>query len=188
MTEQIQAFDFAILDGIQNSLACDFLDVLMPLISFLGNGGLIYFLTAGVMLIFRRYRACGVNILLFMAIGAVAASLILKPLIARDRPCWINEAHEMLVAVPQDFSFPSGHTLHAFGLATVAMFYDKRIGIPALIFAVLMGFSRMYLYVHFPTDVLCGAILGVSLALGTVALARVLFKSLSKRFSSFCDM
>ena len=95
-----------------------------------------------------------------VAVAAVVANLILKPLIARERPCWSNEDVELLVAMPQDFSFPSGHTLHSVMVAVVIFMYDKRIGSLAIIMAVLISFSRLYLYVHFPSDVLCGALLG----------------------------
>ena len=72
----------------------------------------------------------------------------------------------MLVAIPKDYSFPSGHTMHSFIVAAVLMHYDKRLGIPALVMAFLVGISRMYLYVHFPTDVLAGAVLGTAIGIG----------------------
>ena len=164
MTEYIQSIDWAILNYVQAELKCPFLDFAMPVISSVANAGIIFFVAAGVMLFFKNYRRCSVNILLCLAIGAVIANLILKPLIARKRPCWVNEEIELLVSVPQDFSFPSGHTLHSFMVAAVIFMYDKRIGIPALILAVIIAFSRLYLYVHFPSDVLCGALLGVVIA------------------------
>ena len=104
-------------------------------------------------------------------------NLALKNLIARSRPCWINTGVSMLVSVPTDYSFPSGHTLHCFIAATVLMYYDRRLGIPALVMAVLVGFSRLYLYVHFPTDVLAGAALGVGIGIITV----MIFETVRKR-------
>ena len=92
----------------------------------------------------------------------VAANMILKPLVARPRPCWINESIEMLVRVPEDYSFPSGHTMASFAAAGALLFAgQKMIGTGAVFLAILMGISRMYFYVHFPTDVLAGAIFGL---------------------------
>ena len=178
--EIIQNIDQTILDLIHKELTCCFLDAVMPFVSALANAGIIFFAAAGIMMFFRNYRRCAVNILMCMAVAAVVANLILKPLIARERPCWINEEIQLLVAVPQDYSFPSGHTLHSFMVATVIMMYDKRIGIPSLVLAALIGFSRLYLYVHFPTDVLCGALLGVAFAVGGYYLLRFALKKLPK--------
>ena len=172
--EIIQNIDQTILDLIHKELTCGFLDAVMPFVSALANAGLIFFAAAGIMMFFRNYRRCAVNILICMAVAAVAANLILKPLIARERPCWLNEEIQLLVSVPQDYSFPSGHTLHSFMVASVIMMYDKRIGIPSLVLAALIGFSRLYLYVHFPTDVLCGALLGVAFAVGGYYLLRLI--------------
>ncbi len=163
--EIIQNFDWSVLDMIQAHLTCGFMDVFMRVVSSLADAGLIFFAAAGLLMIFKGYRRCSVNILICMAGAAVVAFLIMKPLIARERPCWLNEDIQLLVAVPQDYSFPSAHTLYSFMVATVIFMYDRRIGIPSLVLAALIGFSRLYLYVHFPTDVLCGALLGVSFAL-----------------------
>lgn len=184
MLEFIQDLDLQILNAIHEDMSCGFLDAAMPVITSLGNAGLIFFAAAGLMLFFRAYRRCGVNILLVMAAGAVIANLLLKPLIARERPCWLNEEVQLLIAVPQDFSFPSGHTLHAFAVAAVIFAYDRRIGIPALIFAAVMGFSRLYLYVHFPSDVLCGALLGIALAAGGYFLLR----HITKKFPRLAEL
>ena len=178
--EIIQSFDQSVLDWIQANLSCGFMDGFMPAVSALANAGIIFFAAAGIMLFFRNYRRCAVNILICMAVAAVVANLIMKPLIARDRPCWLNEEIQLLVAVPQDFSFPSGHTLHSFMVATVIFMYDRRIGIPSFVLAALIGFSRLYLYVHFPTDVLCGALLGVAFAVGGYYLLRFVLKKLPK--------
>lgn len=184
MFDIIQELDWNILYFIQTELRSGAMDAVMKLISLAGNAGIIFFLTAGVLLIFRSYRRCGANILLAMAAGAVLANLIMKPLIARDRPCWLDESIQLLVAQPHDHSFPSGHTLHAFLVATVIFLYDKRIGIPALIIAAVMGFSRIYLFVHFPSDVICGALIGAAVAVGCY----FLLKALTKKFPRLSEL
>lgn len=157
----IQEADFQILDWIRRYLRCDALDWLMPKISFLGNAGILWIILAVALLCTKKYRERGLS----MAYGLIAQLLIcnlfLKNLIARSRPCWIRPEIALLVKVPQDYSFPSGHSMVSFIAATVLWHYDRRWGAAAYVLAVLIGFSRLYLYVHFPTDVLCGAVLGI---------------------------
>lgn len=97
-----------------------------------------------------------------LALDVLTCNVILKPLIARTRPYDINTAIDLLIAAPKDFSFPSGHTASSFAAAAALWFGGKKkLAVPALALAVLIAFSRMYFYVHYPTDVLCGAILGM---------------------------
>ena len=93
--------------------------------------------------------------------GVIVGNVLLKNIIARERPCWINETVNILIPIPQDYSFPSGHTLSSFIAAAIVMHTDKRMGIAAYALASMIAFSRLYLYVHFPTDVLAGALLGI---------------------------
>lgn len=119
-----------------------------------------------------------------MAMGLILCGLfgniILKHLVARSRPCWIR-AIDMLVAIPTDYSFPSGHSMASFASAVVLFQYDRRIGIPALILAALIALSRLYLYVHFPTDVLVGTLMGI---LFGILAPRIVEYILSKREKS----
>ena len=93
---------------------------------------------------------------------ALLCNLILKPLVARIRPYDVNTAVQLLVSKPVDYSFPSGHTAASFA-SVVALFMagERKLWKPALVLAVLIAFSRLYLYVHYPTDVLGGLILGL---------------------------
>ena len=110
----------------------------------------------------KRYRFTGIAILGALLLDFVTANLLLKPFVARSRPCWINDTVEMLVRVPQDYSFPSGHTMASFAAAGALLFMGHRMGIWAALLAALMGISRLYFYVHFPTDVLAGTVLGLA--------------------------
>lgn len=91
----------------------------------------------------------------------IVGNLIIKNMVDRLRPCQIDETVSLIVKIPFDSSFPSGHTLNGITAAVTLMFIDKRMGIPAIVLAVLIAFSRMYNFMHFPTDVLAGAVLGV---------------------------
>lgn len=154
-------FEIKILDFIRERLACPFLDAVMPLITSLANGGIIWIIAAVLLLIFKKSRKTGFSVALALITGLIIGNLILKNLVGRIRPYEFNEGVEILVARLSDYSFPSGHTLASFEAATVLLIRDKRLGIPALVLAVAIAFSRLYLYVHYPTDVLAGIILGV---------------------------
>lgn len=154
-----EAFEIEILKSIQAFLGCGFLDFIMPVISALGNGGILWILTAGILICTKKYRKSGILILLCMLLGLLIGNLALKPLIARPRPCWIDTEFPLLIDNPSDFSHPSGHTLSSFIAAFVLLKTDRRLGIPAISAAVLIAFSRLYLFVHFPTDILGGILL-----------------------------
>lgn len=140
------------------------LDWLMPKITALGDTG-IFWILLGIILVFMvRTRRIGLSMLVSIVIGAVIGNLILKNLIARDRPCWIDSQVVLLIENPKDYSFPSGHTLVSFEGAVSILLKNKRWGIAALVLACLIACSRLYLFVHFPTDVLFGAALGTVIA------------------------
>lgn len=137
------------------------MDLLMPAITALGNSGLIWIILAGVLILMPKYRKIGVAVLTGLVLEVICCNLVLKPLVARIRPCDVNTAVQLLVARPDDFSFPSGHTGASFAATSALFFSRSRLWIPSLILSVLIAFSRLYLYVHYPTDILAGMLLGV---------------------------
>lgn len=163
-------WEFSVLDFIQNNLRSGFGDVAMPLVTRLGDGGTIWIILALALLIYPKTRKTGAALAAALALEVLCSNLILKPFVARLRPCDINPAVQLLVPRPGDFSFPSGHTGASFAGAAVLFLHKSRLRVLALILAVLIGFSRLYLYVHYPTDVLAGAGLGILLAWAGCAL------------------
>lgn len=133
----------------------------MPLLSGLDNGGAVWLVLTGLLLLFPKHRKAGIAILIALGIEVICCNLVLKPLVARIRPCDINTAIQLLIARPTDFSFPSGHTGSSFAAASALLFSHNKLWIPATILAVLIAFSRLYLYVHYPSDVLAGALIGI---------------------------
>lgn len=146
------------MDLIQN-LRCPFLDFLIPRVTALGNGGMIWILISLIMCINKKYRKTGITVLAALLTGFIICNIIIKPLAARPRPCWIDTSVPILIDVPSDYSFPSGHTLSSFIAAFVLLFSGNRFGYAAVVLAALIAFSRLYLYVHFPSDVLGGIFL-----------------------------
>ena len=161
--QTITDIDFAVLDFIHENFSCSFLDFIMPKITALGNSGLIWIVSAALMLIFRKSRKTGVEIFAGLLTVAVTGNILLKNIVRRNRPCWINDSIQMLVSVPQDYSFPSGHTMASFASAVIIMHFNKPAGIAAYILAFMIAFSRLYLYVHFPTDILAGILFGTAI-------------------------
>lgn len=155
------SIDWNILRWIQDTLTGPFLDLLMPKITLLGNGGAIWILAAVILLCTKKYRRQGILLLAGLIAGVLVGNVCLKHLIARPRPCWLDSSVQMLIANPTDYSFPSGHTFSSVIGATVLTKTNRRFGYAAIPLAALIAFSRLYLYVHFPSDVLAAAVLGV---------------------------
>lgn len=166
------SFDLPILEWIQANLQSGFMDFIMPIITIFGDAGIFWMVWAAVLLFFPKTRKTALGMAFAMMMGLVICNMILKPMVGRMRPYdfQINElgktwndillTGKLLVDTPHDYSFPSGHTIASFEACVVLLLNDKRMGIPALILAILIAFSRMYLYVHYPTDVIASVILG----------------------------
>lgn len=153
-------FEYTILDFIRNNMSCSFLDYSMQGISFLANVGWIWIVSAIVLLIIPKTRKIGLAVACALIFSLIICNITIKPIIARIRPYDLREGIELIIARPTDFSFPSGHTSISFAGAIPIFLQNKKLGIPALILAILIAFSRLYLYVHFPTDVLGGIVVG----------------------------
>ena len=133
------SIDWSILHWVRDVLTCPFLDFLMPKLILLSNGGAVWLL----------------------AVGMLVGNVCLKNFIARPRPCWLDSSVRLLIADPTDYSFPSGHTLSPVIGATILTKTDRRFGYADIPLTALIAFSRLYLYAHFPSDVLAAAVLGV---------------------------
>lgn len=168
----IQSIDFAILDFIQNTFKCVFLDYAMAFFSYIGEAGGIWIIASVIMMCFRRTRATGVMVICAVLVGFLIGEVGLKHLIARQRPFVVNPDISPFISAPSGYSFPSGHSCSSFAAASVLFAQNKKIAVPAFIVAVLIAFSRLYNYVHFPSDVLFGILLGIICAAVTVFVFR----------------
>ena len=157
----IMNLEFWILDGIQ-TLRTPAGDVLMPFITSFGNGGVIWIVLTVILLLIPKTRKTGLILGAALILDGILCNLLLKNLVRRIRPCDIKDAVRLLIPYPSDYSFPSGHTAVSFAAASALYFAgEKYLWKAALVLAAFIAFSRMYLYVHYPTDVLGGILFGV---------------------------
>jgi undecaprenyl-diphosphatase len=157
----MQQLELGILDWIQTNLRCGVLDVLMPALSWTCNHGELWIVLAAVLLAVKRYRRQGLAVGCALVTDLVLCNLILKPLVGRARPFTV-QAVDLLIAPPTDASFPSGHTAASFAAVFALKASGSPLWKPALAVAVVMAFSRLYLYVHWPSDVLGGVLVGAA--------------------------
>lgn len=145
-----------------------------------GSIGQLWLIVGIVLLVFKRTRKTGAAVLLSFVGVLLFGELLLKHVVTRMRPCQIDQAFAMLVERPTSSSFPSTHSAFAFGAATAIFMNYRKAGVVAFIVAALVAFSRLYLFVHFPTDVLCGIVLGIAVGFAAVRICDVAEKKMRK--------
>lgn len=170
------AFDLPILEWIQAHLQSGLMDKIMPIITLFGEGGVFWIVLSLIFLMMPKTRKMGLGMIIAMLMGVLICNVLMKPIIARPRPYDLQLSEfgkeiTLLIKAQHDYSFPSGHTIACFEASVVMLRNDKRLGIPAFILGVLVSFSRLYLYVHYPTDVLLSVVLGTAFAFIGDALA-----------------
>ncbi len=165
--------DFLILEFFSNTIKNDFFDFLMPVLTYLGSGGALWIVMTVILLLFKSTRKIGFCMALSLILSLILCNLTLKPIVARPRPFDINKDAILIINKPTDFSFPSGHSSSSFAAASAFLMgnivkngnkkiiANKKYVVLIFIIAFLIAISRLYLYVHFPSDVLFGIILGI---------------------------
>ncbi len=161
MVTFIQNLDIFILDLIHKTISNSFMDKIMIFITSIGNLGLIWIGISLILLLNKKYRKVGVLCIAALLLDTILVDLLIKNIVQRGRPFTAIEGINLLVKAPKSFSFPSGHTAASFAIATVIWKELKIFRIPVLILASLIAFSRLYLYVHYPSDILLGILAGV---------------------------
>lgn len=163
MFEMIQQLDSTILLAIQQ-LRASWLSPIMLFASLIGNAGLVWIALGLVLSIIPKTRKIGILALSSLLVCFLCNNILLKNLVARPRPYTQLPELTLLVPFPLDFSFPSGHTCSSFAVAGSLWQSGKHwngLRIPALILAILIALSRLYVGAHYPSDVLVGALIGL---------------------------
>ena len=164
MFDFIQNTDISVIEKIyrfQHNLNSELFNKIMIFFTILGDNGMIWIAVALILFLNRKYRKIGLFSIVSLIICALAVNVILKPLIHRPRPFSELADITLLIKAPKDYSFPSGHTAASFVMVYIFFRHIKKYFIPVLITGILIAFSRMYLTVHFPSDILVGLIIGL---------------------------
>ena len=178
MLAAIQQCDLSILLWIQDHIRCPFLTPFFKTITHFADNGIGWIILTVLLLFFASTRKRGLSMVIALLTGIIITNLLLKNLVARIRPYDAYETVKLLISPDPEYSFPSGHSCASFAAAT-AMFCGKknRYGVLALILAALIAFSRLYVGIHYPTDVLCGTLIGIGCGIASVRLTALTHKA-----------
>lgn len=175
------SIELKILDWFQ-TLHTPVLDKIMTSITKLGNAGIFWIILTLIFLIIPKMRKTGIIMAAALIMDLLICNVAVKNLVARTRPYDVNTGIQLLVAKLHDYSFPSGHTAASFAAVTALYLAgEKKLWKPALVIACLIAVSRLYLYVHYPTDVLGGVVFGVLAGYAGYRLVRLLEAKISGR-------
>lgn len=182
----IEKFDNTILLFIKNNMHFYVLDKLMIFFTILGNDGRLWIVIGLVLLVTKKYRKQGLLLLLSIGIGAILGEGIIKHLVCRNRPFTHYPGIKLLISKPKGYSFPSGHTTAAFTSAYVLSKSFRKYTAVFFSIAIAIAFSRLYLYVHYPTDVIGGIVLGIiSAKIGIYVFNKINIKKLRSEVKDF---
>ncbi|MBE5952697.1 MAG: phosphatase PAP2 family protein [Lachnospiraceae bacterium] len=178
----ILEWDASVLLWIQENMRTDLMTTIMKAITRLGDGGCLWIVLAIVLLVLNKTRKVGAASALALIITFVTVNLGIKNAVARIRPYEVIDGLTNLVGKQSDFSFPSGHSAHAFAVGVVILIMmPKKIGVPIFAISILMAFSRLYVGVHYPTDVIAGVVLGTIIAFLSVTIINKICQLWNKR-------
>lgn len=171
-----------ILLWIQDNLRQPWLDPVVKGITYLGEAGWLWILISVILLATKQYRKTGIACGTSLILDLLSVNLVVKNIFCRVRPYDAIEGLSRIVGKQSDFSFPSGHTAASFAVAVVLLLRaPKKISIPATVVAVLISLSRLYVGVHYPTDVLGGAVIGTACAFLAVWIVDAAEKKIKKK-------
>lgn len=177
-------FEIKILDFIHNTFSCKFLDMFFIGITSLSDKGIFWIILAVVLFCFKKTRKTGVCLGAALILGEVFGNIVLKNVVARPRPYTVNPDANVIIRKLTSFSFPSGHSRCAMESAIAIFANDKKWGVAAIVVAILTAFSRMYLYMHYPTDVLGGLVLGIADGILAVFIVNKIYGCIANRKSA----
>ena len=173
--------DVGFLLFLQDSVRNPILNSIMIFITSLGNGGMLWIAATILLMIPKKTRKIGLMSAIALLGSLIINNNLIKNLVQRPRPFRTFPELQIIIPTPSEFSFPSGHTSSSF--AAAAVFYrhlPKKLGVPSVVLAGLIGFSRLYVGVHYPTDVLAGVIMGILLSYMAEFLVDFIGKKLKK--------
>ncbi|MBE6712043.1 MAG: phosphatase PAP2 family protein [Ruminococcaceae bacterium] len=183
MWEALTGWENSFLHTLQDG-ATETGDVIWTAITTFGEAGIFWIALSVILMLFPKTRKAGFTMGLALLIGVIVGNGVLKNVIARPRPYDFDPSLSCRLAwgkMSTDFSFPSGHTLASFEAAVGLFIRHKKWGSAALVLAFLVCISRLFLIVHYPSDVIAGAILGTLFAILSAKVVDILWKKWESR-------
>lgn len=188
MLETINNWDVSVLDWMYENLRNPVCDAIFSTLTHLGDAGIFWIALSLVFIFTKKYRKIGIMMGAALLMGVIVGNGIVKNVVARIRPYDLyDKVHgttdyiKILIGAQSDYSMPSGHTQASFAAATALLINNRKYGVPAIILAFIISFSRLYLYVHYPTDVIAGMIMGITWAVLSVLLVNYIYRCIEKR-------
>lgn len=161
MITYLQIIDRKMLNLLSKKIRCKVLDKIMPLITALGNGAIVWAIISVYLIKNENYRIEGYMVIASIILVTIIGEGIIKHIIKRTRPFEHMKINKLLISRPITYSFPSGHTASSFAASGILIMMDNKLSIIAVVLASLIAFSRIYLNVHYPLDVITGIVLGL---------------------------
>ncbi|MBQ8837416.1 MAG: phosphatase PAP2 family protein [Clostridia bacterium] len=170
-----------ILLWIQENLRFEWLTPIVKGITYLGNAGILWIILSVLFIAFKKTRKTGLMTSTALIFDLLSVNVLVKNLVARTRPYELIEELTILIEKQSDYSFPSGHTAASFAFVSVLWFtMPKKVSIPMTVLATLIALSRLYLGVHYPTDILGGVVIGIVCGICAVAVVNLIEKKIKK--------
>ncbi|MBE6837154.1 MAG: phosphatase PAP2 family protein [Ruminococcus sp.] len=161
--ELIAEFDNFIF-SVAEMISCSFFDWFFRIITYTGDKGIVWIVAGLALMTIKKTRKIGYCVIVSLLVTVILNNYMLKEIFDRTRPFVADPSIKLLIDIPHGSSFPSGHTSSSFAAATAIFMYNRKMGVFALAYATLMGLSRIYLHVHYATDVIGGMIVGIVIA------------------------
>lgn len=163
--KKIKAYDVQFAFSMIKHYHHHILNDIMIFISSCGDFGMSWLIVILLTNLIDKTRNMSIDMLIALIAATLIGQVTIKSIVRRKRPCHVYKDVQLLIPVPSDLSFPSGHTTSSFACSTVMMFYNPILGIIGYTYAILTAMSRLYLFVHYLSDVICGIILGISIGI-----------------------
>ena len=164
MVKRIQKTDLKVLDWTYTHMRTRVGNIFMPIVTTSGNFGFVWFVITGILFFTKFSPRAAYTTFWSLFFSAIFGNLIIKNVVKRPRPFSLRLSYDTIIEHPVDYSFPSGHAYSSFAAATAICFFLPSFGIGALFLACLISFSRIYLCVHYLSDVLCSVFFGIGTA------------------------
>ncbi|MBR6045281.1 MAG: phosphatase PAP2 family protein [Ruminococcus sp.] len=177
----ITEWDLLVLEAV-GDMRNPVLTFILRIFTHLADAGIFWIFVCLMLILYPRTRRIGIFAAVALAAQVLLGEVLIKHIVCRERPFFYVPSIDTIINHPTSYSFPSGHTSASFAVSLSVLFQNRKLGLPLLVAAFLIGFSRMYFMVHYPTDVICGMLLGTLTAIAVFFILGYLSKKHSIKY------